>query len=101
MLIQLALTLDLIYEICSLLLLRQEVTQIRYIGGCSFTLVLVMDDICPIGTQGKQPATKTTSQDSLFTSKHSEIAMISETCVEPTQSGVFYASKILSFTTVF
>ncbi|XP_015764074.1 PREDICTED: uncharacterized protein LOC107343052 isoform X9 [Acropora digitifera] len=43
------------------------------------------------GTQGKQPATKTTRQDSLFTSKHSEIAMRSETCVEPTQSGISYA----------
>ena len=96
MLIQLALTLGLIYEICSL----QEVTQI-YIGGCSFTLVYVMDDICLIGTQGKQPAIKTTSQDSLFTSKHSEIAMVSETCVEPTQSEIFYAGKILFFINVF
>ncbi|XP_015764082.1 PREDICTED: uncharacterized protein LOC107343052 isoform X16 [Acropora digitifera] len=45
------------------------------------------------GTQGKQPATKTTRQDSLFTSKHSEIAMRSETCVEPTQSGISYAER--------
>ncbi|XP_015764070.1 PREDICTED: uncharacterized protein LOC107343052 isoform X5 [Acropora digitifera] len=42
------------------------------------------------GTQGKQPATKT-RQDSLFTSKHSEIATRSESCLEPTQSGNFYA----------
>ena len=49
-----------------------------------------MDDICLIGTQGKQPATKT-RQDSLFTGKPSEISMRSETCVEPTQSGIFYA----------
>ena len=55
-----------------------------------------MDGICLIGTQGKQPATKT-RQDSLFTSKHSEIATRSESCVEPTQSGNFYAGKILSF----
>ena len=60
-----------------------------------------MDDICLIGTQGKQPATKTTRQDSLFTSKQSEFAMRSETCVEPTQSGIFYAGKILFFITVF
>ncbi|XP_044175085.1 D-inositol 3-phosphate glycosyltransferase-like [Acropora millepora] len=53
------------------------------------------------GTRGKQPATKTTGQDSLFTSKHSEIAMISETCVEPTQSGISYAGKILFFLNVF
>ena len=60
-----------------------------------------MDDICLIGTQGKQPATKTTRQDSLFTSKHSEIAMRSETCVEPTQSGISYAGKILFFIDIF
>ena len=61
----------------------------------------VMDDICLIGTHGKQPATKTTRQDLLFTGKHSEIAMISETCVEPTQSGFFYAGKILFFINIF
>ena len=55
-----------------------------------------MDDICLIGTRGKQPAIKTTRQDSLFTGKHSEIAMRSETCVEPAQSGIFYAGKIVS-----
>ena len=38
---------------------------------------------------------KTTRQDSLFIGKHSEIAMRSETCVEPAQSGIFYAGKIL------
>ncbi|XP_068713671.1 uncharacterized protein [Montipora foliosa] len=43
------------------------------------------------GTQGKQPATKTTRQDSLFKGRHCEIAMRSESCVEPTQSGIFYA----------
>ncbi|XP_015776057.1 PREDICTED: uncharacterized protein LOC107354137 isoform X4 [Acropora digitifera] len=43
------------------------------------------------GTQGKQPATKTTRQDSLFKGKRCEIAMRSETCVEPTHSGIFYA----------
>ncbi|XP_067023513.1 uncharacterized protein [Acropora muricata] len=43
------------------------------------------------GTQSKQPATKPTRQDSLFTSKHSEFAIRSETCVEPTQSGISYA----------
>ncbi|XP_015771822.1 PREDICTED: uncharacterized protein LOC107350108 isoform X2 [Acropora digitifera] len=43
------------------------------------------------GTQGKQPATKTTRQDSLFTGKDSEFAMRFKTCVEPTQSGIFYA----------
>ena len=59
-----------------------------------------MDDIGLIGTQGKQPATKT-RQDSLFTSKHSEIAMISETCVEPTQSGSFYAGKFLFFIYIY
>ncbi|XP_044170453.1 uncharacterized protein LOC114951019 [Acropora millepora] len=42
------------------------------------------------GTQGKQPATKT-RQDSLFASKRSEVAMRSETCAEPTQSGISYA----------
>ena len=56
-----------------------------------------MDDVSLIGTQGKQPATKTTREDSLFTSKHSEIAMISETRVEPTQIGIFYGAKILFF----
>ena len=60
-----------------------------------------MDNICLIGTRGKQPATKATGQDSLFTRKHSEIAMISETCVEPTQSGISYAGKILFFFNVF
>ena len=55
----------------------------------------VMDDICLIGTQGKQPATKTMRQDSLFTGKRSEIAMRSE-------SRVFYhAGKILFFINVF
>ena len=34
-----------------------------------------MDGICLIGTQGKQPAGKTTRQDSLFTGKHAEFAM--------------------------
>ena len=54
-----------------------------------------MDDICLIGTQGKQPATKTMRQDSLFTGKRSEIAMRSE-------SRVFYhAGKILFFINVF
>ncbi|XP_044175056.1 uncharacterized protein LOC114949013 [Acropora millepora] len=52
--------------------------------------VVIPEGICR-GTQGKQPATKTTRQDSLFTSKQSEFAMRSETCVEPTQSGIFYA----------
>ena len=61
----------------------------------------VMDGICLIGTQGKQPAAKTTRQDSLFTGKHPEFAMRSETCVLPTQSGIFYAGKILFFLTVF
>ena len=61
----------------------------------------VMDDICLIGTQGKQPTTKTTRQDSLFTSKHSEIALTSETCVEPTESGRFYSGNILFFRNVF
>ena len=60
-----------------------------------------MDGICLIGTQGKQPATKTTRQDSLFTGNHSEIAVRSETCVEPTQSGIFYTGKILFFINVF
>ena len=60
-----------------------------------------MDDVCLIGTQGKQPATKTVRQHSLFTSKQSEFAMRSETCVEPTQSGIFYAGKILFFVNVF
>ena len=60
-----------------------------------------MDDICLIGTQGKQPATKTTRPHSVFTSKQSEFAMRSETCVEPTLSGIFYAGKILFFITVF
>ena len=35
----------------------------------------VMDGIYLIGTQGKQPATKTTRQDSLFTGKHAEFGM--------------------------
>ncbi|XP_044171256.1 uncharacterized protein LOC114961641 isoform X2 [Acropora millepora] len=43
------------------------------------------------GTQGKQPATKTTRPHSVFTSKQSEFAMRSETCVEPTLSEIFYA----------
>ncbi|XP_044175072.1 uncharacterized protein LOC114961666 isoform X5 [Acropora millepora] len=43
------------------------------------------------GTQGKQPATKTTRQHSVFTSQQSEFAMRSETWVEPTLSGIFYA----------
>ena len=60
-----------------------------------------MDDICLIGTQGKQPATKTTRQDSLFKGKRCEIAMRSETCVEPTHSGIFYAGKIFFFINVF
>ena len=60
-----------------------------------------MDDICLIGTQGKQPATKTTRKDSLFTGKHSEIDMRSESCVEPTQGGISYAGKIVFFITVF
>ena len=95
MLIHFALTIF-IYEISSLLLSRQEVTQI-FIGGGSSTVVL-----CLIGTQGKQPATKTMRQHSLFTSKQSEFAMRSKTCVEPTQSGIFYAVyKILFFITVF
>ena len=51
-----------------------------------------MYDISLIGTQGKQPAAKT-RQDSLFTSKRSEAAKRSETCAEPTQSGIFYAGK--------
>ena len=55
-----------------------------------------MDGICLIGTEGKQPATKT-RQDSLLTGKHSEIAMRSEPCVEPTQSGLFYAGKMVFF----
>ena len=76
MLIQFALTLDLIYEILFL-------------------------NICLIGTQGNEPATKTTRQDSLFTSKHSEIGMISESCVEPTQGGISYAGKILFFINIF
>ena len=59
-----------------------------------------MDDISLIGTQGKQPATKT-RQDSLFASKRSEVAMRSETCAEPTQSGIFYAGGILFFVNVF
>ena len=58
-----------------------------------------MDGICLIGTQGKQLATKT-RHDSLFTGKHFEFAMRSETCVEPTQSGIFYAGKILFFITI-
>ena len=60
----------------------------------------VMYDISLIGTQGKQPATKT-RQDSLFTSKRSEAALRSETCAELTQSGIFYAGKILFFINVF
>ena len=60
-----------------------------------------MDGIFLIGTQGKQPATKTMKQDSLFTGEHSDLAIRSETCVEPTQSGIFYAGKILFFITVF
>ena len=60
-----------------------------------------MDDICLIGTQGKQPATKTRRQDSLFTGQRSEMSMRFETCVEPTQSGNFYAGKIHFFITVF
>ena len=60
----------------------------------------VMDDICLIGTHGKQPGTKTMRQDSLFTSKHSEIAMMSETCVEPTQWGIFNAGKIRFFISI-
>ena len=60
-----------------------------------------MDDICLIGIQGKQPATKTARQDSLFTGKHSEMSMRFDTCVEPTQSGSFYAGKIHFFITVF
>ena len=34
-----------------------------------------MDGICLIGTQGKQPATKTMRQDSLFTGKLAEFGM--------------------------
>ena len=60
-----------------------------------------MGDLCLIGTQGKQPATKTIRQHSVFPSKQSEFAMRSETCIEPTQSGIFYAGKILFFITVF
>ena len=60
-----------------------------------------MVDICLIGTQGEQPATKTTRQDSLFTGKQSEFAMRSESCAETTQSGIFYAGKIVFFVTVF
>ena len=60
-----------------------------------------MDGICLIGTQGKQPATKTTRQDSLFTGKQSEFALRSETCVESNQSGIFHAGKILFLITVF
>ena len=59
-----------------------------------------MHDICVIGTQGKQPATKA-RQDSLFTGKHSEIAMRSEPCVKRTQGGIFYAGKGLFFTNIF
>ena len=59
-----------------------------------------MDDICLLGTHGKQPATKTMRQDSLFTSKHSEIAVMSETCVEPTQRGIFNTGKILFFISI-
>ncbi|XP_015767989.1 PREDICTED: uncharacterized protein LOC107346689 isoform X2 [Acropora digitifera] len=51
---------------------------------------VVIPQVISTGTQGKQPATRTTRQDSLFTGKHSEISMRSETCVEPTQSGTFY-----------
>ena len=61
----------------------------------------VMDDICLIGTQGKQPATKTVRQHSLSTCKQSEFVMRSETCVEPTQSGIFYAGKILFFAKIY
>ena len=74
---------------------KDKTLQKSTLEGGSFTLVYVMDDICLTGTQGNQPATKT-RQDSLFTSKHSEIATISETCVEPIQSGIVYAGKILS-----
>ena len=35
----------------------------------------VLDGICLIGTQGKQPATKTTKQYSLFTGTHAEFGM--------------------------
>jgi len=59
-----------------------------------------MDDISLIGTQGKQPATKT-RQDSLFASKGSEAVVRSETFVEPTQSGIFYAGEILFFINMF
>ena len=57
--------------------------------------IYVMDDICLIGTQGKQTATKTTRQDSLFTGKHREIAMRSETCVELTK--VEFLMQVKSF----
>jgi len=60
-----------------------------------------MDDICLIGTQGKQPATNTVRQHSLSTCKQSEFAMRSETCVQPTQSGILYAGQILFFVNVF
>ena len=60
-----------------------------------------MGGICLIGTQGKQHGTKTTRQGSLFTGKHSKLAMRSETCVEPTQSGIFHAGKNLFFLNVF
>ena len=69
-------------------------------GGLFHVKYYVMDDISLIGTQGKQPAAKT-RQDSLFASKGSEAVMRSETCVEPTQSGIFYAGKILFFINVF
>ncbi|XP_015777737.1 PREDICTED: uncharacterized protein LOC107355671 [Acropora digitifera] len=43
------------------------------------------------GTQGKQPATKTTRRHSVFRSQQSEFAMRSKTWVERTLSGIFYA----------
>ena len=60
-----------------------------------------MDDIFLTGIQGKQPATKTTRQDSLFRGKHSEMSMRFESSAEPTQTGNFYAGKIHFFITVF
>jgi len=56
-----------------------------------------MDDICLIGTQGKQRATKTTRQHSVFTSQQSEFAMKSETCVEPTLSDYYFFNLFIYF----
>ena len=100
MLIQFALTLELISSMkFTHYSYKDKKSHKSTLGG----RVLCNDflyDISLIGTQGKQPATKT-RQDSLFTSKRSEAAMRSETCAEPTQSAIFYAGKILFFINAF